>query len=632
MRVAAAGMSGTLARHLATFAPPAVAAFVAVAVLVFWTTSPPPELTLRVPGLDNAPPREEAAVGVSQDASAALMAGVAAASTVPASWPLIDQVESPARIAAAAGSVGIVIAPMPPQPGRPIAGLGRPSSIADAWPWFRGPNRDAISVSGPTLARSWPPGGPKRLWSVDMAEGYAAAAVSGGRVYVLDYWHDEAAAVLRRLTSAQQRALADALEPIPAEPDAVRAAVGAALAAQQNAGASSVGEEADSGGPSASGLSAAETEVLCSGLMDLLEQGRNRLLLALRLGQIDLVDRSGDLMRCLSLDDGREIWRNSYPVQIKPHHGITRTVPAVVENYVISFGPKCHVACWDSETGKAYWLIDLVRDHGAVVPEWYAGQCPLVDEKTGRLVLAVGGKALLMSVDYRTGEIIWRSPNPRGWTMTHSSIMPMELAGRRMYVYCGKGGVAGVSADDGSILWDTTEWQVSMATCPSPVVFDDGRVFLCGGYNSGCLMLAVEYLAAEGRFAARVLYRESPKLFGSEQQTPVLWNGYLYGVRQRDGQLVCLDPQGKPMWSSGRDKFGSAPYMIADGLILALSDDGVLTLAEATPQAYRPLARAQVIDGGVQSWGPMALVAGRLIVRDLRRMVCVDLRAHAEEQ
>ena len=625
-------MSGTLARHLATFAPPAVAAFVAVAVLVFWTTSPPPELTLRVPGLDNAPPREEAAVGVSQDASAALMAGVAAASTVPASWPLIDQVELPARIAAAAGSVGIVIAPMPPQPGRPIAGLGRPSSIADAWPWFRGPNRDAISVSGPTLARSWPPGGPKRLWSVDMAEGYAAAAVSGGRVYVLDYWHDEAAAVLRRLTSAQQRALADALEPIPAEPDAVRAAVGAALAAQQNAAASSVGEEADSGGPSASGLSAAETEVLCSGLMDLLEQGRNRLLLALRLGQIDLVDRSGDLMRCLSLDDGREIWRNSYPVQIKPHHGITRTVPAVVENYVISFGPKCHVACWDAETGKAYWLIDLVRDHGAVVPEWYAGQCPLVDEKTGRLVLAVGGKALLMSVDYRTGEIIWRSPNPRGWTMTHSSIMPMELAGRRMYVYCGKGGVAGVSADDGSILWDTTEWQVSMATCPSPVVFDDGRVFLCGGYNSGCLMLAVEYLAAEGRFAARVLYRESPKLFGSEQQTPVLWNGYLYGVRQRDGQLVCLDPQGKPMWSSGRDKFGSAPYMIADGLILALSDDGVLTLAEATPQAYRPLARAQVIDGGVQSWGPMALVAGRLIVRDLRRMVCVDLRAHAEEQ
>ncbi len=34
------------------------------------------------------------------------------------------------------------------------------------------------------------------------------------------------------------------------------------------------------------------------------------------------------------------------------------------------------------------------------------------------------------------------------------------------------------------------------------------------------------------------------------------------------------------------------------------------------PTAYRRLARAQVIEDGSSSWGPMALVAGRLIVRD----------------
>ena len=30
---------------------------------------------------------------------------------------------------------------------------------------------------------------------------------------------------------------------------------------------------------------------------------------------------------------------------------------------------------------------------------------------------------------------------------------------------------------------------------------------------------------------------------------------------------------------------------------------------------------------GVDAWGPMALVHGRLILRDLTRMVCIDLRA-----
>ena len=74
-----------------------------------------------------------------------------------------------------------------PEPGEPVAGPGRPSAIAAAWPWFRGPDHDAISKETVRLARTWPAAGPKRLWSVPLGEGYAAAAVRDGRVYVLDY-------------------------------------------------------------------------------------------------------------------------------------------------------------------------------------------------------------------------------------------------------------------------------------------------------------------------------------------------------------------------------------------------------------------------------------------------------------
>ena len=54
----------------------------------------------------------------------------------------------------------------------------------------------------------------------------------------------------------------------------------------------------------------------------------------------------------------------------------------------------------------------------------------------------------------------------------------MDFAGRRMYVYCGKGGVAGVDGRRRRILWETTDWQIGTATCPSPVVIGDGRIFL----------------------------------------------------------------------------------------------------------------------------------------------------------
>jgi outer membrane protein assembly factor BamB len=65
--------------------------------------------------------------------------------------------------------------------------------------------------------------------------------------------------------------------------------------------------------------------------------------------------------------------------------------------------------------------------------------------------------------------------------------------------------------------------------------------------------------------------------------------------------------------------------MIADGLIFVMGPDGLLVLVEAAPEAYRELAGAQV--AGKESWGPMALAGGRLIVRDISRLVCLDVRA-----
>ncbi|HYO24277.1 MAG TPA: PQQ-binding-like beta-propeller repeat protein [Lacipirellulaceae bacterium] len=53
------------------------------------------------------------------------------------------------------------------------------------WPQWRGPNRDDVSAET-GLLKSWPEGGPKRLWMVENGGlGYAGPAIVGGRIFLL---------------------------------------------------------------------------------------------------------------------------------------------------------------------------------------------------------------------------------------------------------------------------------------------------------------------------------------------------------------------------------------------------------------------------------------------------------------
>lgn len=343
-------------------------------------------------------------------------------------------------------------------------------------------------------------------------------------------------------------------------------------------------------------------------------------------------EERADLLRCYSLLDGKEMWVRGYNLNIKRNHGMSRTIPAVTEDYILTMGPMCHVMCLDRETGDFLWGLDVAREYESEVPLWYTGQCPLIDD--GKAIIATGGNALMVAIDMETGEKLWETPNPEGWKMSHSSVMPYTFGGRKMYVYSAIGALVGVAADGddaGEILWQTTVWNHSVVA-PSPVCMPDGKIFMTAGYGAGGMMAQLS--ENNGNFSIEVITKYLPREgLACEQQTPLYWNGHLFGILPKDGgpgrnQLVCVHPNNpqEMVWTSGSEnRFGLGPYFIADGKLFLLNDDGTLFIALPSTERYIQIDKVKVIEDGHDAWAPFAIANGYLIMRDATTVVCIDL-------
>jgi outer membrane protein assembly factor BamB len=152
----------------------------------------------------------------------------------------------------------------------------------------------------------------------------------------------------------------------------------------------------------------------------------------------------------------------------------------------------------------------------------------------------------------------------------------------------------------------------------------DGRLFLSGGYNAGALLL--QLVEKDGKITAQTIRRYDPQVFGSTQHTPIFHANHIFGIRP-DGKFVCLNLESGVVWTSEPgSNFGLGPYLRAADVIFVLSERGSLALVEATPAGFNRLATAEIFKGH-EAWGPMALVDGRLLLRDYSRLFCLDVAA-----
>jgi outer membrane protein assembly factor BamB len=192
----------------------------------------------------------------------------------------------------------------------------------------------------------------------------------------------------------------------------------------------------------------------------------------------------------------------------------------------------------------------------------------------------------------------------------------------------------GISAEKdniGTVLWEETCIDKQVIS-PSPVVLDDGHIFMTAGYNGGSAMLRVS--EEGGKFQVKLLWKLDEKEgLSCEQQTPIYFNKHLFALLPdssgaRKQQLVCMNPyeKGKIIWESGKDKrFGQYESMLlADGKFYILDKDAGLTMVKANTQKYEELGRCKLLKGH-EAWAPIAMAGNLMILRDEKLLICIDV-------
>jgi outer membrane protein assembly factor BamB len=330
---------------------------------------------------------------------------------------------------------------------------------------------------------------------------------------------------------------------------------------------------------------------------------------------------------CWRVDTGKEAWRHAdQPAQAFAYGG-PRSTPTVAEGRLYASGSAGLMFCCRADSGKLLWQRDLRAELGARPPQWGFAYSPLVED--GLVFVCPGGRAgkALAALDAKTGETVWTAlDDPPGY----SSPVAVTVGGVRQIIFFTGTRLVGLTPGEGKLLWQypwRTEHDVNAAT-PLPFRARAGGrvqhyVFISSGYGKGCAVVKIEP-EADG-FRARGVY-ESNELC-CHFASPVRHGNYLYGLDETRG-LTCLDLRtGEVCWRQKGFQKGS---LLRNGAtLLILGENGRLALAEANPDEYRELARAQPLSG--RCWTLPALAEGRLFLRNQSHVLCLDVRPKRAE-
>ncbi len=331
--------------------------------------------------------------------------------------------------------------------------------------------------------------------------------------------------------------------------------------------------------------------------------------------QVFLHSRQGEkeVVAGFDLDTGKQLWKDSYPVDYKmhpaaiPHGKGPKSTPVIADGKLYTLGINGVLSAYEAATGKLKWRKEFSKEFKTTSPDFGVAMSPVVDR--GLLIAHVGGldSGALMAFDTETGAVKWqwKEDGPG-----YASPIVVELGGVRQVITQSQVNIIGVAESTGELLWKipfTTEYLQNIVT---PVLYKDTLIF--SGIDKSTF--AVRLVKQGEKWTPETIWenKEVPMYMNS----PVLIGDYLYGMsHKKKGQYFCINAKtGATQWTSaGRE--GDNAAIVGAGAMLFLLDEGAeLTVASVSEKRYEVLKKYTVASSS--TWAHPAFIGKSVLIKD----------------
>jgi len=339
-------------------------------------------------------------------------------------------------------------------------------------------------------------------------------------------------------------------------------------------------------------------------------------------------DGASEVAHAIDANTGKEIWKVTYATRFQDEWGAgPRATPIVDDGRVYVQACNGDFKCLSLADGKEIWKTSFEQDFGVKFLGGKANEgtatrrgnngSGVIDGDSIFLPVGNTDGASLVAFDKKSGKVLWKSGNDEA---AYSSLMVGTLAGIRQVLAFNADALVGADAASGKILWRIPLKTNAKRHAASPVIFGDHVIVNSHTFGVACFKITKD---TGGITAKQAWINKDAKI---NLATPVLVDGHFYSQGAAK-DYICFDAgTGQLKWSQagfGQGRKDYASTIVVGKKLLVLAEDGQLLLLEPNPDKYTELARLQVCGN---TWSFPAYANGKLYVRDGRQLMRLSLQ------